>query len=77
MTMTRKHFNALAKSIRPLMEGAVKMEGADHVYIHGIRDTIDNIAYMCSKENSNFDFAKFKDACGYYLEPKQENERDD
>lgn len=56
MTMSRKHYEAVAESIR--------IATVDHGVSDSIRDIGDDLANMFAEDNPRFDRQRFLDACG-------------
>lgn len=61
--MTKKHFKAIAEIIK---DNATTIEKADGTIMHVLpySDTVADLAYYFRGENPNFDYSKFREACG-------------
>ena len=63
MSVSRKHFEAIADSIKNirLAWSRRELEFDEQPFI----DMVDDMCYMCRKDNPNFDRDKFIKACGF------------
>lgn len=63
--MTRKDYEAIAKSIKELLEELEEHSPDTRV---GVVYTVHALVKVFEKDNQRFDFARFMAACGYPLE---------
>tara|TARA_R100000541_G_scaffold44651_1_gene51733 strand:+ start:687 stop:905 length:219 start_codon:yes stop_codon:yes gene_type:complete len=71
MSLSRKHFEAIADGIKNLMDcNYADLEFDNQPFIN----FVDDMCYMCRKDNPNFDRDKFIKACGFEngLYPEEE-----
>ena len=61
MSLSRKHFEAIADGIKDLVSSRKELDYSDEPFIN----LIDDMCYMCRKDNPNFDRDKFIEACGF------------
>tara|TARA_R110002050_G_scaffold162254_1_gene292129 strand:+ start:362 stop:580 length:219 start_codon:yes stop_codon:yes gene_type:complete len=62
MSLSRKHFEAIAEHINHLMNcNFANLEFDKEPFI----DFVEDMIYMCKQDNPNFDRDKFIKACGF------------
>jgi len=62
MSLSRKHFEAIAKSVSELKNVDWNFEETRN---EGLSDFISDLCYYFRRENPNFDQKKFETACGF------------
>lgn len=61
--MTRKNFEAIVQIIKDNATTVEKQNG-EIMHVLPYNDIITDFAYYFKSQNANFDYAKFKEACG-------------
>ena len=61
MSLSRKHFEAIADGIKDLVSSRKELDYSDEPFIN----LIDDMCYMCRQDNPNFNRDKFIEACGF------------
>jgi hypothetical protein len=63
--ITRKHFEAIADSIKNLKQGLIDSGELIYSDLQLVIDMVDDMCDMCRQDNPNFDRDKFIKACGF------------
>ena len=66
--MTRKHFQALAEALRATMPSVIDSPEHHHQWQQDVLE----IELVCARMNPAFDPSKFRAACGYVCQTREE-----
>lgn len=62
---TKQHYVAIAQSLLGSRPSGIATNDYDYGSLVRWNITVENIVWMFSKDNENFDPTKFRNACGY------------